>query len=227
MSSIRFGRPLIAAASVAVLLSGCGSASPGTAATVGDETITVDQVDNAAEAVCRSVERELRSGSQVVAMSQMKQYALSLLAAAAEARQIADEYDVDPGPAVERASSQWQAQAQTLPEDLRDDYVAIMSAETMVNEVISEAGRAALDAEGVDGATVEDAAQRGSDIFSTWPDSNGVEVDPRYGLELVDGRLQQVDTSLSVPVSEAALAGVAPDPEPAYVSSLPQNQRCG
>lgn len=227
MSTIRFGRPLSAAAAVAVLLSGCGSVSPGTAATVGDETITVDQVDDAAAAVCSSVERELKSGSQVVAMSQMKQYALSLLAAAAEGRQIAEEYDIDPGATVERQRAQFEAQAETLPEDLRDDYVAVMSAETLVTAVLTEAGREALEAEGVEGSTTDEIGQRGSDIFATWPDSNGIEVDPRYGLELVDGRLQQVDRSLSVPVSETALAGAAADPEPAYVRSLPQSQRCG
>lgn len=225
LSSLR--RPL-ALAAAAALLSGCGATSPGVAVSVGEQTVSVAEVDEAADAVCRSVERELRSGNQVVPLGQMRQYTLSLLAAAAQARQIADEYDVEPGADFRRARAQVAAQAEaTLPEHLQEPYIEAMSAEALVSSVISAAGEAALSAEGVEDPSTEQVSQRGSDIFATWPDAHGVDVDPRYGLELVDGQLRLADTSLSTAVSDPARAAAAEQPDPAYARSLPGSQRCG
>lgn len=227
MSRTRLARPALALAATAVLLSGCGAAQPGVAAQIGEETIALSQVDDAAQAVCRSFEEQLRSSSQLVPMSQMRQYSLSLLAASSEARQIAEEYGVEPDAAFQTEVANYTRTAANLPEELREVYVEVMTAEALVTSVIAESGEAALVAEGVVNPTTEQAAQRGSDIFSTWPDVNGVEVDPRFGLKLVDGQLQLAETSLSVPVSEVAVEGGAEQPGADFVGSLPVGHRCG
>ena len=65
------------------------------------------------------------------------------------------------------------------------------------------------------------------DVFTVWPDANGVDIDPRYGLRNVDGALTPVDTNLSVAVSDAAKAGLNEEPDAAYARTLPITHRCG
>ena len=51
--------------------------------------------------------------------------------------------------------------------------------------------------------------------------------DPKFGVDLVDGEARPVDTSLSYPVGEAAVAGAQQNPDPSYAQTLPGSQRCG
>ena len=78
---------LMTAATVGVaglLLTGCGSAAPGVAAKVGDETISNRTVDTATEHYCTSVEDQLESP---VPMSFVRQYVVQLLTLRAQVDQ--------------------------------------------------------------------------------------------------------------------------------------------
>ena len=86
-----------------------------------------------------------------------------------------------------RASPSARAPPSAFPEEVREDYVEVMSANALANDVLEQVGRAELAAEGFDGPTVDQVTQAGTDVFTSWPDANGVEVDPSYGVELVDG----------------------------------------
>lgn len=227
MSPSRFGRPAILVAAAAVLLSGCGAgSSPGVAAKVGDEEISMSRVDSASQALCQSQESSLRDNGQVVAMRQVRRLVVTLLADAATARQVAAEYDVSPGPEVGRESAQWESVARTLPEDSREDFIEVMTSQVLKQSVASQAGEASLLAEGVTDPTPEEAAARGADIFGTWPDSEGLELDPRFGLAVADGQYQLADTDLSVAVSDLATAA-SNDADTEHPKTLPENQRCG
>ena len=211
-----------------LLLTGCaGSASPGVAATVGDETISVDRVDAAAAHMCEALGDQLRGNGTVVPMGVVRQGALQLLALESQSRQIAEEYGVEPGETYERDVAQREQMAATLPEEVREDYVAVMSASTLAQSVLEEAGRAKLEQEGFASPTTEQVTQAGNDLFAAWPDANGIEVDPRYGLELRDGALVPADTNLSVAVSDQAVKGLATEPDPTYTQGLLAGQRCG
>jgi hypothetical protein len=50
---------------------------------------------------------------------------------------------------------------------------------------------------------------------------------PGGGVDLVDGQAKPVDTSLSFPVGESAVAGSKQNPDPEYAQGLPDPQRCG
>lgn len=211
-----------------LLLTGCaGSVSPGVAATVGDETISVDRVDAAAAHMCEALGDQLRGNGTVVPMGVVRQGALQLLALESQSRQIAEEYGVEPGAAYQRELAQLERTAAGLPEEVREDYVEVMSANALANDVLEQVGRASLTAEGFTDPTVEQVTQAGTDIFTSWPDTHGVEVDPRYGLEMVDGALTPVDTNLSVAVGETATSGLATEPDPTYAGTLPETHRCG
>ena len=211
-----------------LLLTGCaGSASPGVAVEIGDETISADRVDTAASHMCTALGDEFRGNGTVVPMGVIRQGVLQLLALDSQASQIAEEYGVAAGPAYERELASRRQAAESLPEEVRADYVEVMAANAHANAVLEAAGRAKLEEEGFTNPSVEQVTQAGTDIFTSWPDSHGIEVDPRYGVELRDGSLAPADTSLSVAVSDTAKAGLATEPEPGYTQGLLASHRCG
>lgn len=216
----------------ALLLSGCAGAispgiSPGVAATVGDDTISVGQVDDAADHMCTALGDQFRGNGTVVPMGVIRQGTLQLLVLDSQAQQIAEEYGVEAGSTYEREVAQRREFASTLPEEARADYVTVMSANARANAVLDAAGRAKLAEEGNDSPTVGQVTKAGSEIFAAWPEDNGIEVDPRYGVQLKDGSLVPADTSLSVAVSDQAVKGLATEPDPAYTQGLLAGHRCG
>lgn len=220
-------RTVGAMALAGLVLTGCGSASPGVAVEVGDETISTRSVDEASAHVCTALGEDFESSGRVVPMGFIRQGVVQLMTLESTATQIAEEYGVEPGAAYQRELAQLERTAAGLPEEVREDYVEVMSANALANDVLEQVGRASLTAEGFTDPTVEQVTQAGTDIFTSWPDTHGVEVDPRYGLEMVDGALTPVDTNLSVAVGETATSGLATEPDPTYAGTLPETHRCG
>lgn len=211
-----------------LLLSGCaGSASPGVAVAIGDDSISTSRVDTASAHVCTALDAEFRGNGTVLPMGFIRQGVVQLLALSSQAQQIAEQYDVAPGSAYERDLAQRERTASAFPAEVRDDYVAVMSANALANGVLDAAGRAKLADEGFTKPTVEQVTQAGTEIFTTWPDAHGVRIDPRYGVALVDGKLSPVDTNLSVAVGDDAKAGLATEPDTVYAQTLPAHHRCG
>lgn len=228
MSSRRPLAVALATVSAGAVLSGCaGSASPGVAVDVDGQTISVAEVDRGTAAVCTSVEPDLRGAGNTVALGNVRQFVVTLLAASEQARQLADEYGVKPGPEFSRQVSQLRLTSQAFPEEVREDYVEVMSAEPLVTSVVDAVGRASLEQDGVADPTVEEISQRGQDLFQSWPDQHAIDVDPRYGLAVVDGQLQPADTNLSVAVGDVAKSASATEPDPVYARTLPAGHRCG
>lgn len=206
-----------------LLLSGCGSASPGVAARIGDQELTVREVDAVTAHYCTAL-GELESA---VPMSYVRQFVIQLLALRSQAEQIADEYGVEPGSTYLNDVAQRQGTAATKPEEVRQDYVELASATAYAQDVLDQVGEIVLDREGVTDATAEQVSQAGIDVFNQWPDAHGIEIDPRYGLKSIDGVLTPVDTNTSVAVGETAKAGLATEPDTAFATSLPLTHRCG
>src|SRR5215218_8196099 len=72
-----------------LLLTGCGSAAPGVAVEVGDEVLTVRDIDTATSHYCTAVGEQFESP---VAMSFVRQYVVQLLTLRSQAEQLADDY---------------------------------------------------------------------------------------------------------------------------------------
>lgn len=238
MSKSRIGRSLVPMVALAALLSGCGGAvtdaptSAGEAARVGDESISHAKVNDTAEGICAGLEAEFADRGQVVPMLNIKQLALSLLAARSQLEQIADEYDVEPGPEVQTDRLEWERSAQAVPEELREGYVDVRNTESLLTSILTQAGEVALAREGIRNPTQEEVMGRGSELFDTWTDSNDLETDPRYSMVFLDGELQPGDRNASVAVSDRAVEGMLQmlEPEeadPTVPASLPESQRCG
>lgn len=206
-----------------LLLTGCGSASPGVAVKVGDEEITTRHVSEVTANYCTAV-GDLESA---VPMGFVRQYVVQLLTLRSQASQIADEYGVEPGSTYRADVAQREATASSQPEEVQDDYVELASTSAYAQDILDQVGRIVLEERGVAEPTAEQTTQAGIDVFNQWPTTNDLEIDPRYGLRNVDGVLSQVDTSTSVAVGETAKAGLATEPDPAFAETLPVSHRCG
>ncbi len=206
-----------------LLLTGCGSASPGVAAQVGDQELTVREVDSVTANYCTAL-GDLESE---VPMSYVRQFVLQLLALRSQAEQIADDYGVEPGETYRNDVAQRQGTAATKPEEVRQDYLDLASTTAYAQDILDQVGEIELDRAGVVDPTTEQVSQAGVDVFNQWPDANGVEIDPRYGLRSVDGVLTPVDTNTSVAVGDTAKSGLATEPDTAFAQSLPTTHRCG
>lgn len=218
----------VAVGASALLLTGCaGSASPGVAAKVGDETISTSRIDAATRHMCTALDAQFTSTGTVVPLGVIRQGVVQLLTLSSQAEQIADEYGVTATETFERDVAERTRAASTMPEEVRADYIKVMSTQAYATDILDQVGRAKLIADGFADPTVEEAAQAGADVFAVWPDVNGIEVDPKYGVRLADGQLASTDTNISFALSDGSVAGLAADPDPAYVDSLPSSQRCG
>ena len=207
-----------------LLLTGCGSASPGVAARIGDQELTVRQVDSATAHYCTA----LGTLESEVPMSYVRQFVIQLLALRSQADQIADDYGVEAGrdlPQRRRtARGHGREQAGGGPRGLRralvDDRPTPRTSSTRSAGSCSTSRASPT-------RPSRRSRRPGVDVFNQWPDANGLEVDARYGLKNVDGTLTPVDTNTSVAVGETAMAGLATEPDTAYAQSLPAQHRCG
>ena len=206
-----------------LLLTGCGSANPGVAVKVGDEEISTRHVDEVTSNYCTAV-GELESA---VPMGFVRQYVVQLLTLRSQASQIADDYGVEPGATYFNDVAQRQDTASTKPEEVQDDYVELASTSAYAQDILDQVGRIVLEDQGVTDPTAEQTTQAGIDVFSQWPNTHDLEIDPRFGLRAVDGVLSPVDTSTSVAVGDTAKAGMSTEPDPAFAETLPVNHRCG
>jgi hypothetical protein len=210
-----------------LLLTGCGSANPGVAVKVGDEELSLRDVDATAGEMCTALGDQFAAESTTLPMSFVRQGTVQLLALRSQAMQIADDYGVEPGTTYLNAVAQQKRTAATMPQDVQDTYVELTSANALAKDILEQVGTIALADAGVTDPSVEEISQAGIDLFNQWPDANGVEIDPRYGLESIDGVLTPVDTNTSVAVGDRAKTGLSNDPDTAYARTLPLTHRCG
>lgn len=224
------------------LLSGCAGVRPGVAAQVGDETITVSEVNEVTDGYCRSFEPQLRGEGQVLPNSVIADFVVQNLAMAAVVRQMAEEYDVEPTAAYRAALTNVEQQAAVLPEEAAAARITIDPIASYIANVLESIGRQELAAEGVAEPTSEDALARGRDLLSVWLAENrtDIEIDPQYQIELVDRQPEHVETGTSVAVSDTATTGglthlfgseeLSPEDQErltAFARDLPASQSCG
>lgn len=229
---MRVTRPLASLAAVSVvlsgLLSGCGVAGtdwhPGAAAQVGDEKISVDHVNEVVTQYCKAVKDQLTEPGDVIPLRYLREGVAGELVLVSAARQLGEEYGVEAGDQYTRQVAQLEQAVADLPQETQDAVVEIESAETYINDILQGVGEAVTD--GPKPAS-DVAIEAGRKELVKWIDENDVQIDPQFGVAIVDGQPKRVDTDLSVPVGDRAKAAGAATPDPAYAGSLPSVHRCG
>lgn len=211
-----------------VLLTGCDSTpafSPGIAARVGDETISVGTVDEVTEAYCAAAEQQFEEG-QVLAQHYLRGQVAGNLTLRSAADQFADEVGVTADEEYEQAAAAARESLGTLPDDQVQALIDVQGTTTYVGAIQKSAGEAILDEQGESGG--EKAARAaGQEAFLGWLDDNEVAIDPKFSVAIVDGAVVPTDTSLSYGLGETAKKADASEPDTAYAAALPDSQRCG
>lgn len=212
------------AAGAALVLAGCGI-HPGTAAVVGSEPISHQEVDDIATAVCRAnVAGAEASGRQPAPLPTRgaRELAVEILVETELARQLGEREGVD---ANQRAVSQAVAQNESglalLEGKQREDLRAALRDYAESQFMLIEIGRQSLG----DQVSDDEAIAEGRRILAEYAASVDVEIDPRYG-RFDDGVFKPGGTSLSVPASERAKAGANQQPSDVFIGGLPASQLC-
>ena len=221
MTRIRLVGVAIAAT---VLLTGCNEVpafTPGVAARVGDDTISVSTVDDMTADYCAAAETQLQEG-QALPQHYLRGQVAGSLALRAAADQFAAEHGVSADPSYDAAVKQAEQSLADLSEAQRQAIIDVQGAATYVTAVEKAVG-ASLGGGGGDKA--KQAA--GQQAFQQWLADQDVSIDPRFGVSIDDGTSQLVDTSLSYALSDTSTKADADQPDTEYAGALPDTQRCG
>lgn len=213
------------AAGVAAVLAGCG-VHPGAAAVVGSETISREEVDDIAVAVCRAnVAGAEASGQQAspVPSRGAREVAVEILIDTTLARQLGEREGVEPDKgAVNQAVAQNETGLALLEEQQAEDLRAALRAYAESQFMLIELGRRSLGTEASD----DEAIAEGRRLLDEYARSIDIEVDPRYG-RFDDGVFKPGGTALSVPASDRARDGDQQQPSESFIGELPASQLCG
>jgi peptidyl-prolyl cis-trans isomerase SurA len=222
-------RPLAGLAACALLLSGCGMAGtdwhPGVAAEVGNETITTDHVDTVATEYCSAIEDQLTQSGDVLPLSYLREGVTQQLVMVSAARQLGAQYGVGAGDQYTRHVAQLEQAVAQLPKAAQAAVIEIESSQTYVDGILQAVGEGL--AQGTTKPTPDEAKAAGTKALATWFDANGVDIDPKFGVEIVDGAPTPVDTDISLAVGDTAKLAAKKTPDPTYSKTLPDVLRCG
>ena len=215
----------VVAAAAGLALSAC-SVHPGSAAVVGDESISDSRVDDVASALC-AAQGGGQSGGQDLASRGARQGALDVLINSALSRQYGASQGVQPDQ--EQVSAALAANAQNisgLPAEHRQDFEDTLREYAEGQLMLIEIGRRELAKAGTKNATEQQAVSEGTKLRNAWAAKNAdVTVDPRFG-EYSKNALLPKSGSLSVAASKSATDGGSPDPSPGWIAALPASQKC-
>ena len=215
----------------ALTLSGCGDAGPGVAAKVGDETVTVADVDRLTDGYCKALEPQISAQGQVVPMRLVRTFVAGSLTLQAAAEQLADASGITRPDGYADQLKQVETQAEGLPAAHRDDFVEVGTARVFVTALERQIGGRLLLDEGNPSADDDQKVSRGREELVVWLGEHGVDINPRYGFEIKDGNIVDVANDTSYPLSANAVAAgkfnASTGPDQTYSASLPASQRCG
>jgi hypothetical protein len=227
--SIRRARIAAAAAGVvaAGLLTGCGIADegvrPGVAAEVGDTTISLDDVEDAAEKLCDLRGEDPTTKGVPVSGAEVRTRALQTLVLRTIADGMAEDYDVTPSPSFANL------------EEAADDAGTVQAREVLGLSYFVNTMQV-VGAQEAPGAAAQDQLAAGIAAAQKWTEREGVKTNPVFpDIAVGDVALEFTrDDDLSVAVSDFAEDALADadrlaqqEGDSAYAATLPESQRCG
>lgn len=222
----RRARQVAGIVAAAALLAGCGNVNPGVAVKAGDKTISVRDVDDLTEDFCTALTPQLQSGDPLP-QRYLRSGIAGILGQRSVAEQLADEYGVEAGPQYDDRVAATRSGVTALDEDVQEAVVTINTANAYVEGVQAAVGDLLLSQDGQPGSPYSDRVARGQQAYDDWISEHGLEFDPEFGIALVKGQVEPVDTSVSYAAGDVAKNGSADQPDPEYANSLPGAHTCG
>ena len=223
--------PLVAllAMGTALLLSGCGNVPPGTAAVVDGTKISRSDVTELAKAQCAAITEAAKSGqeqSQATPRKQVVQQALTLLMDIELSLQYGETEDVAPRPEQVAATyAQIDPLIKTLPDKYQDFMQSVFQRWAQGRDILTQVGEKKTGQQ-PDANNAEALLEAGYQEREPWVQKVDIETDPRYGPAGI-GWPGGADPSVSKASSDFAKDATKAQPDAAWVSTLPSDQKCG
>jgi hypothetical protein len=210
-----------------LLLTGCGELTPGTASQVDETRITDSEVHDLAEAQCAAADRAAAAGqSTTMPVSRVQQQSLGLLIDTELSLQFAQDEDIEWERSVaDGFFNQLEPGITPLPEKTRTVLTDVFRDWSKGRAILVEAGSQATDEE-VTFTNVDQLIAAGLQERDAWQQDVDVRTDPRYSPN-EQGFPGGGDGSVSRARSGFAKDARAAQPDPEWVSGLPDTQKCG
>lgn len=233
----RHGIGLLAVAG-ALLLSGCGqnSGSPGAAVAVDGKVITMAHVNEIAQVYCKAQAPQLQG--QQVPMSAFRDEVAAVELLDFAAHELADERDVQPSDSyAQQVAQNRQAigELDHLDENDKNKLIDVLNGGLYAQSIADSLGLQELGVDDPTKVNPDEATAAGYQVIYSWLQDHNARFSPSlgYGFD-EDGRLTQVDSSLSVPVSDFAqirAKNLNPDvpqaqPDYSFLDELPASASC-
>ena len=218
----------VVALATVLAVSAC-STHPGSAAVVGSDRISTDQVDEVATALC-AAQGGGQNGQQPqeLASRAARQGALDVLINSTLSRQFGESQGVQPDQ--KQVSAALAANSENisgLPSKSQEVFTETLKGYAEGQLMLIEVGSRALTESGAQKPSEDQSIAEGTKLRNKWAAKNAdISVDPRFG-EYANNALLSKSGSLSVAASKSATDGGSPDPSPGWVASLPATQKCG
>jgi hypothetical protein len=228
---LRARRPLalVGLAAAGLVLTGCGSSlgiHPGSAAVIGDESLSMSKIDHTSTLFCKVyVAQSQQSGP--LPMGAFRSFAAASLAKRLLGEQLAKQYAVQPASGYQHAVSQYQQALASSPADERDAAIEVAGADAYLQNVQVSIGQLLTGNQGQSNADLKAALARGQVATQDWLMRHHAFIDPVFGLAVDGGSFSQQKDDTSYALSTFAAQGAQAQPDSTYVSSLPAAQRCG
>ena len=222
---------VVLGAASTLLLSGCAGAHLGVAAQIGDESISMQTVDDTANDFCTGVKPQLGTGGNpaVASMGKLRTYVVQQLVARKLTDLIAADYNITPSSDYRTAVRSAELSASALPEEKRAGYAELQTTGNYVTDVIGAAATAELAKAGNANPSQDEVSKAFSALIDKYLTETDISIDPRFGLS---SDLQAADNTVSFAVSSLAKQGLkaandqAGTEDTTYANALPASLRC-
>lgn len=215
----------------AFALTGCGSdlgpdLHPGSAAVVGDQRISVDEVDDLSGMLCGFYGVVAGSPGSV---GMVRAQVLDAKVQEAQAEAYAEEFDVDPRPYVRLQENDLESQIDQLEltgsqKDALRDFVRSGIYAQSVQMAVGMGDRP-MPPPQQRAQALQAAAATGAETIQKWTESLELTKDPRY-LEFGESGIKLDPSPLSISAANPEGAEVAQEELQAAVAALPASQKC-
>ena len=232
--------PVVVAVSAlaALLLSGCGSSlgiHPGAAAVIGDQTVSMNKIDDTTTLYCRAYVTSARQSQQGQSgpepLGLFRSFVASGLAKRALGSALADQYGVQPASGYQSQVSQIQQALATAPLDQQQAVIDVAASDAYLQNVQVSIGQQLTGDEGTADADVKANLQRGQVATQDWLKDHDTFIDPVFGISVDGGKFSRAQDQTSYALSSLAKGGVEAftsqqGPPASYTSALPASQIC-
>jgi peptidyl-prolyl cis-trans isomerase SurA len=232
------GRPVARSVTVAglalagLLLSGCGGSlgiHPGSAAVIGDDTLSMDKIDSTATLYCRAYLPQLQQAGQKVPMHYLRQFVATSLAERDLGQQLADQYAVQPTSQYQTRLNQVAQQFASAAPDVKQAVLDVEGGDPYLQTIQVAIGQKLLTEAGTPTTQAKAALQRGQVATQDWLRTHSASIDPVFGVAVDGGAFDAVQDQTSYPLSALASSGAVTtgQPDPTYTAALTPGQLCG